>query len=62
MIRLYESSETTFDHHKSVLTNVLSCVVEEVIDVTPIPTLEERVATVETKTVTLEETLEVLFG
>jgi hypothetical protein len=36
--------------------------VEEVIDVTPIPTLEERVATVETKTVTLEETLEVLFG
>lgn len=26
------------------------------------PTIEERVATVETKTVTLEETLEVLFG
>ena len=29
---------------------------------TPIPTIEERVGTVEGKTATLEETLDVIFG
>ena len=37
-------------------------VVEEVIDVPPMPTLEERVDNVENKTATLEETIDVLFG
>ncbi len=37
-------------------------VVEEVIDVPIVPTLEERVDSVETKTATLEETIDELFG
>ncbi len=37
-------------------------VVEEVIDVPIVPTLEERVAEHDTKIVTLEETIDVLYG